>query len=396
MSDLKRNTAYPAGSETFLTHAGRDPGAQHGFVNTPIYRGSTVIFDSLDALDDSTIRFRYGRQGTPLTDGLETLVTGLEGAADTVLAPSGVAAISLALLSCLSSGDDVLITDSVYEPTRILAETVLRRLGITARYFDPRLGAGVAALLADNTRAVFLESPGSLTFEIQDLPAIAHALAGRDVTILIDNSWATPLFYRPLALGADIVIHSATKMFVGHSDVMMGTVSANDKHIDAVRQTHRTLGLTASPDDTYLATRGMRTLAVRMREHERRALDLARWLDGKTNVEVFHPALPSHPDHAVFTRDFSGSGCLFSFLLPPAPRAAVAAMVDSMEIFGMGYSWGGFESLILPTDPTRIRTAVPWPHQGNLFRVHVGFEDLDALRADLEAGIARYFAAIGR
>ncbi|HCO56080.1 MAG TPA: cystathionine beta-lyase [Pelagibacterium sp.] len=395
MSDLEKTAIFQSGTETFLTHGGRDPNAQHGFVNTPVYRGSTVIFDTLAELDDARIRYRYGRQGTPLTDGLEAMITELEGAAGTVLTPSGVSAISLAFLTCLSVGDEVLITDSVYEPTRRFADSVLKRMGITTRYFDPRIGSGIADMTTERTRAVFMESPGSLTFEIQDLPAITEALSGRDIAVIVDNSWATPLFYKPLSLGADIVIHSATKMFVGHSDAMMGTVSANDAYLDRLVQTHRTFGLIASPDDTYLATRGMRTLAVRMKEHQARALELADWLERLGGIEVLHPALPSHPDNHLFARDFSGSGCLFSIVLPPAPRQAIAAMVDPMTVFGMGYSWGGFESLILPSDPRRIRTAVPWEARGNLLRIHVGFEDLNDLKADLGDGIARYLKSAG-
>lgn len=396
MSNKEDPQPLPARAETLLTHAGRDPSAQHGFVNTPIYRGSTVVFPTLDALEDHSIRYRYGRQGTPLTSGLEDIISELEGAAGTVLTPSGVSAISVALMSCLSAGDELLVTDSVYEPTRTLADTILARMGITTRYFDPRATSNILDVISDSTRAVFLESPGSLTFELQDIPAISAALAGRDITILVDNSWATPILYRPLELGADIVIHSGTKMFVGHSDAMLGTVSANTHALPALKQTHRTLGLIASPDDVYLSTRGIRTLAVRMKEHEDRALELANWLEAQESViSVLHPALSSHPDNALFQRDFKGSGSLFSFVLPPAPRSAVAALVDGMDLFAMGYSWSGFESLILPCKPGKIRTAVPWTQDGNLFRIHVGFEDMDDLKADLSAGLKRYALSAG-
>ncbi len=355
-----------------------------------------MVFDTLDELEDHKIRYRYGRQGTPLTSALEDVVSELEGAEGTVLCPSGVAAISVALLSCLSSGDELLVTDSVYEPTRAFCETVLKRQGITTRYFDPRIGDGISAFISERTRAIFLESPGSLTFELQDIPAIAGAIGSRDITVLVDNSWATPLYCKPLSLGADIVIHSGTKMFAGHSDTMIGTASANAKALPGLIKTHRTLGQIASPDDTFLTMRGMRTLAVRMKEHQARALELAQWLEGWSDkIKVLHPGLPSHPDHGVFKRDFSGSGSLFSFILPEAPRTAKAAMVDNMTLFGMGYSWGGFESLVLPAWPQKIRTAVPWREPGNLFRLHVGFEDMGELKADLDSGLKRYFSILG-
>ncbi len=380
--------------ETILTHSGRWPEEHHGFVNTPVTRGSTVVFPTLDALEKGTQPYRYGRTGNPSAHSVETLVSELEGAAGTVLTPSGLSAITIALLSCLKAGDELLMTDSAYEPTRKLCNGVLARMGITTRYYDPRIGAGIADLISDNTSAIFTESPGSLTFEVQDLPAITAVARARGITTLVDNSWATPLCYRPLELGADIVVHAGTKMFVGHSDAMFGTISANADWFGKLRETHLLTGTCASPDDAFLAARGLRTLAIRMKEHEARALELASWLESQPGVrQVLHPALPSHPDHDLFKRDFTGSGSLFSFVLKPAPRAALQAMLDDIELYGMGYSWGGYESLILPVNPARIRTALPWREDGNLLRIHTGFEGMDDLKADLKAGLERYMAA---
>lgn len=390
MKDKDKNRR---GLETILTHGGRQPHAHHGFVNTPVVRGSTVVFKTLGDLDQPTQRYLYGRHGNPTTDTVAEIVTELEGAAGTVLTSSGLQAIAIALLSCLKSGDDVLVTDSAYGPTRRFADEALARHGVTARYYPPRIGAGIGDLIEPNTRAVFIESPGSLTFEVQDLPAIRAAI-GPDIAIVADNSWATPLYHRPLALGADIAVHAGTKMFVGHSDALIGTVSATEARISAVRQSARNHGVHVSPDDAYLTARGLRTLGIRMKEHAARALALAKWLREQPGVlRVNHPALEDHPDHAVFARDFTGSGSLFGFTLEPAPRAAVAAMMDGMELFAMGYSWGGYESLLLPVDPTDLRTAVPWSAEGNHLRLHAGFEDIEDLKADLSAGLARYAAA---
>lgn len=377
--------------ETLLTHGGRHPERQHGFVNTPVTRGSTVVFASLEALETRSQPYGYGRTGNPSSDDVEAVVSGLEGSAGTRLAPSGLAAVSLALLSVLKAGDDLLVTDSAYEPTRNFCNNVLQRMGVSVRYYNPRIGGGIADLIADNTRAVYLESPGSLTFEVQDLPAIAAAAHARDAVVLIDNSWATPLYLKPLSLGADIVIHAGTKMFVGHSDAMFGTVSATADCWPQVRDTHRFTGLCASPDDCFLAARGLRTLALRMAEHQRRALAIAQWLEDQKGVtRVLHPGLASHPDHALFARDFSGSGSLFSIIVEPGSHEALAAMIDGMRLFSLGYSWGGFESLILPPKPQKVRTAVPWTEPGQLIRLHIGFEDMDDLKADLSEGLQRY------
>jgi cysteine-S-conjugate beta-lyase len=395
MTKNKSGDATPS-PETVLTHSGRHPSQHHGFVNTPIYRGSTVLFETLEQVEDYSRPFRYGRSDNPTARGVAELVSELEGAAGTVLAPSGLAAVTTALLSVLEAGDDILVTDNCYEPTRIYCTEGLKRLGITARFYDPRAGAGIAAQITDRTRAVFIESPGSLTFEVQDLRAIAEAAHARDLVVIVDNSWATPLFHRPLELGADIIIHAGTKMFIGHSDAMFGTVSANERAWRQLARTHRIMGICASPDDAYLAARGMRTLAIRMKEHEARALELARWLENQAPVRaVYHPALPSHPDHALWKRDFTGSGSLFAVLLEPAPRDAVAAMVDGFKLFGMGYSWGGYESLCMPIHPGRIRTAVNWTAEGQMFRIHVGLEGIDDLKADLAAALERYRKASG-
>src|SRR5690606_15209801 len=327
-------------------------------------------------------------------EGVEAIITALEGAYRTQLVPSGLAAITVALLSCVKAGDDLLISDSAYEPGRVFSDGLLARMGVTTRYYDPRIGAGLAALMQPNTTAVLAESPGSLTFEVQDLPALAKVAHAGGARLIVDNSWASPLYLKPLALGADIVVHAGTKMFVGHSDAFAGTISTTEAAWKDVERVRRELGFFTSGDDAFLVARGLRTLAIRMKEHQQRALEIAAWLETQDEVvQVLHPALPSHPDHALWQRDFTGSGSLFSVLLAPAPRASVAAFVDHLSLFTMGYSWCGFERLCIPVKLGKNRTAKPWTKEGNLFRLHIGLEGVDDLKADLAAAIARYTRA---
>jgi len=385
---------------TKLVHAGRGPGFADGVVNPPIWRASTMLFDSCADLDAGNASpdggLFYGRRGSPTQWALEDALTALEpGAAGTKLYPSGVAAITTALLAVVKTGDEVLITDSAYEPTRLFANDVLKRMGISTRYFDPQIGAGITDLINANTSAILLESPGSLIFEIQDIPAITAIARARGVVTLIDNTWATPLRLQPLALGCDISIQALTKYVGGHSDLMMGSATATPALLPRLKAATYRLGHIVSPDDAALALRGLRTLAVRLDRQEASALAVARWLDDHDAVDrVLHPGLASHPGHALWQRDFTGSSGLFSFVLKHGSRQQLGALIDDLAHFGIGFSWGGFESLALPVKMDGCRSVTTMPFTGPIVRLSIGLEDSVDLIADLAAGLARYEAAL--
>lgn len=387
---------------TRVVTAGRRPEWTQGVVNVPVWRASTHLYDSVADLRangarDTHHRLFYGRRGAPTQWSLAEALTELEpGAEATFLYPSGVAAIAAALLSVLSPGDELLLVDSAYDPTRSMANGLLKRFGITTRYYDPLIGAGIAELIGERTRAIFMESPGSLTFEVQDVPAIVAAAKARGVTTLLDNTWATPLFFRAMAHDVDLSILACTKYVVGHSDVMLGSVTAAKSHWRKLRETSFQLGQVASPDDAWLGARGLRTMAVRLQRHQESALAIARWLETRPEVaQVLHPALPSCPGHAVFARDFAGASGLFSFVLDGGDEAERTALIDGLDHFGIGYSWGGFESLVTPADPAKLRTATTPAFAGPLVRLQIGLEDAGDLIADLERGLDRFRAARG-
>jgi cysteine-S-conjugate beta-lyase len=396
VSDDERPSLKPG---TRLVTAGRHAKARRGIVNTPVWRASTILFESVAELRAGTRKpeegLFYGRRGTPTQWSLADALTELEpGAAGTVLYPSGVAAIAGVLLALLSPGDELLMVDSAYEPSRALCDGLLRRYGVVTRYYDPLVGAGIADLIGDKTRVIFLESPGSLTFEVQDVPAIVAAAKARGVTTVIDNTWATPLLFPALAHGVDVSILACTKYIVGHSDVMMGSASAVPGLYEKLRKATYALGYYVSPDDAYLAARGLRTLQVRMRQHEEGALAVARWLAEQPQVaRVLHPALPDCPGHDLWKRDFAGSSGLFSVVLNGGDDAARAALIDGLDLFGIGFSWGGYESLALPVDPAGIRTATRWQAEGPAIRFHIGIEDPADLIDDLARGLARFESA---
>src|SRR6476660_165732 len=389
-------SANPQNAETRLVTAGRDTKAQKGFVNPPVVHGSTVLYPTADALHAHRGEFQYGRHGTPTTKALQEALMALEGpqCAGVGLAPSGLSAITTTLLAVLNAGDHLLVCDNAYRPSRNFCNGLLSRYGVETTYFDPLIGVGIAGLFKPNTKAVLVEAPGSQSFEMPDIPAIAAVAHARGALVIDDNTWATALYHRSLDQGVDISMQAATKYVGGHSDIMFGTISANARAWPMISEAIRLLGVCAGPDDVFLALRGLRTLAVRLAQHHRSALEVARWLRTRPEVlRVVYPDLESDPGHAIWKRDFTGAAGLFSIVLKPAPQEAVDALLNAVKLFGMGYSWGGFESLIIPFDCAPYRTATRWAPGGPALRLHIGLENVDDLKADLERGFAAFNAA---
>ena len=380
--------------DTRLVTGGRRREWAGKLVNVPVDRGSTVLFDTVAELRQAKPGFGrpyYGLHGWPTQWALAEALTEIEpGAAGTALAETGLAAVTAALMAVLSAGDELLMVDSAYLPTRKFCDGTLKRFGISTRYYDPLARPDeIESMLAKNTRAIFLESPGSQTFEVQDVPGIAAMAARRGIVTLLDNTWATPILFPALAHGVDISIMALSKYPGGHSDLLLGSISANSDWFDTVQRTVFELGHAAAPDDAWLTARGLRTLGVRLKRHEENGLAVARWLSEQPQVaRVLHPAFETCPGHEFWKRDFSGSSGLFSFVLNGGDSAARDAFVDRLELFGIGYSWGGFESLAVPVDPVRTATKPRW--EGPLVRLHIGLEDPQDLIADLASAVAEY------
>jgi cystathionine beta-lyase len=380
--------------DTLLTHLGRDPSKSSGTVNTPVFRASTIVFPDLEAYEkrpgDNYKTPRYGIHGTPTTWALEEAIAKVEGGYEAVALPSGLAAITAALCAFAKTGSHVLLADTVYGPTRHFCDKRLTAFGVEIQYYDPFIGSEIKNLIKSNTCAIYCEAPGSLTFEMQDIPAIAHEARARNIPVLADTTWGTPYFFRSFEHGVDVSIHAGTKYIVGHSDVMLGVVVANEKYWLPVRKTVAEFGFCVSPDDCYLALRGFRTIGVRMKQQMASALKIARWLEARPEVDcVLYPALESHPGHAIWKRDFEGAASLFSFVLDGASKKQVSAFINALKHFGIGSSWGGYESLAISPPIASVRTATQWKAAGPVIRLHIGLDDPDDLIEDLEQAFAR-------
>jgi cystathionine beta-lyase len=382
--------------DSLVTHAGNNPFENHGIINPPVYHASTILSPTLEAYRNIRLAtVRYGRRGTPTSHAFEDAIAALEGGNGAVSTPSGLAAVTCLITACVKSGDHILVTDNAYQPTRYFCQTVLKKFGVETEYYDPTIGGMIETLIRPNTSVVYVESPGSLTFEVQDLPAIAEAAHKAGAIVISDNTWGAGYYHKPLSLGADISLQAGTKYIVGHSDTNLGIIVWKDTdRFGRIRDDIQSMGICAGPDDLYLAMRGLRTMGVRLPRHFETGLLIARWLDDRPEVkQVIHPALEDNPSHELWKRDFTGACGLFGFVLHQTDQTALAAMMDGLKMHGMGASWGGYESLLIPTDPGKSRSATRWEVEGQCMRIHVGLEDPEDLIADLEAGLERLGAA---
>lgn len=383
--------------ETRLVHAGRNPERDGGIVNPPVSRASTVLYPTLEAFakrNDGDARYRgvrYGAYGTANTLALAEALAELEGGAGAVVTSTGLSAVTLSLTALLGRGDHLLMTDSVYGPTRAFCDLVLTRFGVETTYYDPLIGAGIAGLMRPNTRVVFTESPGSLTFEVQDIPAIAEAVHRQGALVLLDNTWSAGLYFKPFGHGVDVSIQAATKYVAGHSDAVIGSITAGTEALfRRIKDTTMAFGDIAAPDTSYLALRGLRSMGARLRQQQEAGLLTAEWLRARAEVKrVLYPALADDPGHAIWKRDFTGASSLFGVVLHTNDETAVARMVDGYRYFKIGASWGGFESLVIPAYPAQLRTATAWTEPGFVLRYHVGLEALEDLLEDLQEGFER-------
>lgn len=377
--------------DTIITHAGRDPAAHHGAVSVPVYRASTILLPTLETLDNKeSLRLRYGRRGTPTTHALEDAICALENSDRALLAPSGVMAISIVLMAYAEPGAHVLVTDSAYGPTRKFCESVLKKIGVATTYYDPASGEDIKDLIRPETRLIWMESPGSQTFEIQDVATIARVARSHSIVTVIDNTWSGGYFFKPLDHGVDISIQAGTKYISGHSDLMLGTIACRASEYERLRETYLRFGVCIGSDDAYLALRGLRTLAVRMRQHHVAGLEVAQWLQQQDEVvQVLHPGLPDNSYHNLWKSYFGGASGLFGFIIRETDRKRLVRMFDGFRLFGMGSSWGGFESLMTPSNPSVYRTATSWVPNGQTVRIHVGLEDPKDLIAEIRAGFDR-------
>jgi cystathionine beta-lyase len=384
------------GIDTTLVTTGRDPHANFGFVNPPVYHGSTILFPTAEKLVNLDQEYRYGRRGTPTSRALETAVTEIENGYASKIMSSGLGAITTALFAVIKAGDHILMTDAVYRPARMFCDDVLAGLGVETTYYDPTIGAGIAELMRPNTAVVYTESPGTQTMEVQDIPAIVEVAHAHGALVVCDNTWATGVYFRPLDLGVDMSMQAGTKYIVGHSDVMLGAVTTTEALWPKLLRTYDNVGQCVGPDDIYLGLRGIRTMSVRLERHMASALDIASWLEGRDEVhEVLHPGLPSNAGHELWKRDFTGATGLFSVVLETGPREAAMAFLDALQLFGMGFSWGGYESLAILFDPSGHRKITPWDTSRIGVRFHIGLEDIDDLKTDLDNGFAAWRKAMG-